>query len=162
MEFKELIKEQTEYKAGVYVATNLTKETEKKILEYQKANLGDADLNTDIHCTLIYSKKPLKGEVKTKSYTYTGTFKGFALFGPEQDTLVIEVECPEMVERNAELVKEYGFISDYDEYKPHVTLSYGAKGIDLTKLPAIDFDIEFTAEYVEELDEDWTDKKEGE
>ena len=144
------------YKNGVYIATKLSKESEYKIKEYQEKYLSQYDCNNELHCTLIYSKKPLNKDVLTKEYKYKGIFKDFQLFGPENDTLVIELNSPEMTKRNNELKDEYGFISDFSDYKPHVTLSYDCKDIYLKTLPKIDFDIYLEDEYIEPLNTEWS------
>ena len=157
--FSKFLKESvsnTNYKEGVYISLTPTKETNDKIREYQDKYLKDMDINKEIHCTLIYSKKPHQGDIKTSDNTYKCKFKGFSLFGTEKDTLVIELESKELRERNKELVDKYGFICDFDEYKSHCTLSYGCKDINIEKLPDIEFDMYFENETVEDLDDDWS------
>ena len=47
----------------------------------------------------------------------------------------------------------YNFISDFPEYKCHITIAETV--IDKSKLPPIDFDFELCCEYVEEINLDW-------
>jgi len=143
------------YKKGVYIATDLTKESQNLIKQYQKDNLN-GDLNDELHCTLIYSQKPQQDLIQPKKYTYKAKAIGFSLFGPDKDTLVINLESEDMVKRNNELSKEYGFISDYDEYRPHITLSYKSTGIDLENLPKLNETLYLTNEYIEQLDTEWS------
>jgi len=146
------------YPAGVYIAVSPDEVTAKAITEFQEKYLKGQDINEELHCTLIYSKEPYKEEIEPESYNAVGTFKGFNLFGPENDTLVIEVESQDLTNRNAKLVEKYGFISDFDEYRSHITLSYKFTG-DINSLPDIDFMFTLCDEYVEPLDEDWASKK---
>lgn len=150
---KDMINER--YPGGVYIAMKPTPKTLSKIEDYIKTNLKDVETNKDIHCTLIYSQKKLKGNVVTMKHIAEGSFAGFELFGPNKDTLVIKLDSPDLIRRNDALVKQYDFISDYEEYRPHVTLAYGCEGINLKKLPPLDFTLYFTNEYVEPLDTDW-------
>jgi len=154
--------EKINYPGGVYISVKMTEESQIALNEYTSKYLKDAELNEELHCTLIYSKKEQKEEIEPKIYNVTGTFLNFSKFGEDKDTLVAELNCPDLVERNKELVKEYGFISDYDEYKPHFTISYNAKDIDINSLPDIDFAINFNEETIEELNTDWKDGEDGE
>lgn len=157
LKFSEFIKEDEEgieYPNGVYIATKLSDITINNINEYRSLYFGNLELEAELHCTLIYSKKPFKGKIVNKSYTYRGTVESFELFGPEHDTLVAKVKSPEMEMRNAELIEEHDFASNYDEYKPHVTLAFKAQDTILYALPPMNFVFEFIMEYTEGLKED--------
>jgi len=152
------------YPGGVYIAVSPTEETKIAITEYmekylQRAKTLDID---DLHCTLIYSQQEQKEEIKADDYLAPATFKGFNLFGEKEDTLVIELNSKLLIDRNETLVKEYGFISDFDEYKAHMTLAFEASDIDLNSLPDIDFALAFENEYIEQLNTDWANDSEDE
>jgi len=148
--FKDIINEN--YPGGVYVAMKPTPDTLSKIESYIEANLKDLEINDEIHCTLIYSKKALKSEVRTLNYLSEATFQSFDLFGPDKNILVIKLESRDLIRRNNSLTSRYNFISDFDEYQPHVTLAYNCEDIDIEKLPPLDFTLFFADEYVEPLD----------
>jgi 2'-5' RNA ligase len=150
------------YPKGVYVSVSLSDISKQYIEEYCNKYLSSSktEINYDLHCTIIYSKKEQKEEVKTKEYKYLANFSKFSKFGENKDVLVMELDCDMLIERNKELVDEYGFISDFEEYKPHITIAYKSD-IDVNYLPPFDKIIELENEQVEELDEDWaSDKKE--
>jgi hypothetical protein len=162
--FKEYIAEQNSkeedemkihYPHGVYISVKLDEKTELAVREYQEKYLKGQKINDELHCTLIYSKKPQVEEIEPAEYTAVGTFKEFNLFGENSDTLVVEINSQDLQRRNEELVQKYRFISDFDEYKSHITLSYGIENIDLNSLPAIDFSFTFVDETVEQLNENW-------
>jgi len=161
--FKEYILEIEEqeneitFPGGVYISVKLSEETTNLVFEYQEKYLKGRDIVDidSLHCTLIYSKKPHVDNIEPEEYTAIGTFQEFNLFGPNKDTLVAEINSQDLRRRNEELVEKYGFISDFDEYKSHVTLSYNADGIDINALPPMDFVFTFTNETVEQLDLDW-------
>ena len=161
--FKEFMNEDEEseenlevhYEGGVYIACNLAEESRIVFEEYQKQFLKTATVNEELHCTLIYSQKPHVDEIEPESYKAIATFGSFELFGPKEDTLVVTLISEDLIRRNERLVDEHGFISDYDEYKPHITLAYGVENIDLNSLPDIDFQITLEEEYVEPLNPDW-------
>ena len=156
---KEALKRMLEknYPDGVYISVKVAQESIKKIYAYMDKNLPDFEKQEDMHVTLIYSTKLMNIDIKTKEYTAEASFNHFSLFGKEDKFLVAELNCTEMIERNKELVKEYKFISDYDEYKVHFTLSYDSTDIDVSKLPALDFPILLEKESVEPLNTNWND-----
>ena len=126
--------EEVQYPGGVYISVKLSEETEKAVKDYQEKYLKQHKINEELHCTLIYSQKPYVDEIEPASYSATGTFQEFSLFGEKEDTLVVEINSQDLARRNEELVDEHGFISDFGEYKSHVTLSYGVENIDLNSL----------------------------
>ncbi len=150
--------EESIYPSGVYISLDMVEESFIALKKYMDKYIPNLEHNEEQHCTLIYSKKEHKEEIIPKEYQVVGTFLRFSKFGENNEVLVAELDCNAMVLRNAELVKKYGFVSDYDEYKPHFTLSYDAKDIDINSLPPIDFAIYFNNETVEPLDENWSNK----
>ena len=159
--FLNFFKEGLEFKDGVYISVKPNKETETKLKEYQEKYLKeikDIDINKKLHCTLIYSKKIHQGQIKTNENKYNCSFKSFNKFGEDSDILVLELDSKDLVNRNNELVQDYDFISDFDEYSPHITLGYNCKNLDISKLPKIDFEIVLENEVVDNLDLDWTSK----
>jgi len=153
------------YPKGVYISVSLSDISKQYIEEYCNKYLSsykNTEINHDLHCTIIYSKKEQKEEVNTKEYKYLANFSKFSKFGENKDILVMELDCDMLIERNKELVNEYGFVSDFEEYKPHITIAYKTD-VDINYLPPFDKIIELENEKVEELDEDWaSDKKEEE
>ncbi len=148
-----------EYPNGVYISVKLSEETENYVKEYQRKYLKNQKINKELHCTLIYSQKPQVDEIIPSSYKAIGTFQEFNFFGPDNNTLVVEINSQDLRRRNEELVEKYGFISDFDEYKSHVTLSYEVENVDLNSLPPMDFVFNFEDESVEHLDKSWGDSE---
>jgi len=148
------------YPDGVYIAVSPDESTAVAIQKYQEKYLKQYKVNDELHCTLIYSQKPHVDIIEPASYSAVATFESFELFGPKQDTLVIKLNSKELERRNELLSEENGFISDYDEYKAHITLAYGIENIDLNSLPAIEFSMTLQDEYVEALDTDWANDSE--
>ena len=70
----------------------------------------------------------------------------------------MEIDSPDLEKRNKILTDKYDFISDYNEYKSHITLSYNST-LDINALPPFDFGLEFVDESVEQLEVDWVSKK---
>jgi hypothetical protein len=161
-EEQEKMENEIHFPGGVYISVKLSEDTQKAVREYQEKYLKGHKINEELHCTLIYSKKPYVDDIEPKDYTAIGTFQEFSLFGLKEDTLVAEINSQDLTRRNAELTEEYGFISDFDEYKSHITLSYDIENIDLNSLPPMNFAFTFVNETVEELDLDWNGTGEDE
>ena len=144
------------YPSGVYISLKLSKESVKKFQLYLKENLPHLTATKEPHLTLIYSKNAHKGAVQVKKYKVCASVKGFDIFGDEK-SLVAILDSNEINKRNAELVRSYGFVSDFDVYKAHITLSHGAEKVDLKGLPSLG-ELCFDTETVEPLDTDWLKK----
>jgi hypothetical protein len=52
----------------------------------------------------------------------------------DQGAVVLRFESPELVDRHYELVRRGGS-HDFDQYTPHLTISYAAGARDLTRVP---------------------------
>ena len=85
-------------------------ETVKNIHGYMDKHLHGFKKHDDLHVTIIYSKKPMDVDVKTEEYSTKATFIKFSLFGEEKNTLVAEISCPKLQERNKELTKKYNIL----------------------------------------------------
>ncbi len=152
-------------KGGTYAGYRFNKDDVDNLLKWVSENNIPNQVD-DIHCTLLYSKKPcpdynplgnLKqpftvGLSKPKNWTHTPDSEG---------VLVFELDAPEMVKRHKELMKEHDASYDFDEYVPHITISYNVgKDFDVSKLsplPSNTRKLQVIEEYAEQLDEEWKD-----
>jgi hypothetical protein len=154
MSFKALIFEQQK---GTYAAYKYSKRTEgwlNQFIDNHKLH----EPNRDFHTTLLYSTvgaptlSTSGGDINVSPVT----FAGFEKFGA---ALVIKLDAPYMVERHKELMSKHPeLVYDYDEYIPHITLSYDAEHIDTATLDASyfnGFEFEVVLEYHEALDLEW-------
>ncbi len=121
--------------------------------------------SSKLHSTVLYSKKYLpnykaQGELETP---IIGTPKKFSVWETQPDkdgetanSLVLQYDASELVAHHQKLMKEHGATYDFDEYKPHVTLSYNIGDLDISKLdPSNIGNINIVSEYGEDLDFDW-------
>ena len=142
--------EEVSAKKGTYAGVRFSDETLENLAKY----IEDNDIpnpTRDFHTTLLFSRKVLpKYDPTEYNEPLTGKFDGFELFD-EGKALVLRFDCPELVKRHKELMDEHKATYDYDEYRPHVTLSYDASDVDIDELPKVKFPIEIEKEYKEEL-----------
>ena len=68
--------------------------------------------------------------------------------------LVVVLKSEYLVNRHKELMTNYNLTYDFDEYIPHITLSYDIGNFDISKLDIKDLPSNFTinTEYKEDLD----------
>jgi hypothetical protein len=60
--------------------------------------------------------------------------KGFALFGPDENILVLEIDSEQIRSIRDKLGDEYGLEDEWPDYRAHITLSYSFSG----ELPTVD------------------------
>lgn len=148
---------------GTYAAVDFDKSTTDAVIEYIKEHKIPNGLRAGkMHTTLLYSRKYLPdyvpaGKIKKP---YVGRFSGFEIFKSSSDDddkstncLVLRFICESLSKRHKDLMKEHGATYDYDEYKPHITLSYDVGELDPDQLPSFVQDIIITKEYGEELND---------
>jgi len=145
------------YKKGVYISLKVSEESKKEINKWQEKYLKGTEYNkNDLHLTLIYSKKEHKERIETSSYKIPVIVTEYDIYGEEgNECLVAKVKSEELLFKNSELVNKYGFISDFPNYEPHITLSYNMNNIQINSLPIIDFVIELEEETIAEINKDW-------
>ncbi|AUR83143.1 hypothetical protein NVP1031O_161 [Vibrio phage 1.031.O._10N.261.46.F8] len=86
---------------------------------------------SDMHCTLMYSKVPMTGDLLPPHDDYEAEVSGYELFDSKKDTLVVLLDSPSLAESHEEIKTEQGGVPTYDSYKPHITIKNGADDSDL-------------------------------
>lgn len=136
---------------GTYAALVPSRESSEELFSFLVAagvdNLEDSD---EYHCTIIYSKNPCPDIINEDFGIPCGAIpKGFSKFGKDEDTLVLEIYCPNALKLEKLFKEKYNATSDFHEYKAHITV---AKNYN-KPLPELipEFNIEFTGMMVEEL-----------
>jgi 2'-5' RNA ligase len=106
---------------GLYVAV---RPKSNEVINKLKNTLNIDNNHEDYHVTVIYSRTYDELEVIPQK-EYQAKLKQLHLFG--DDFLVVMLDCPELVDRHKQLMKNYDLTYDCDEYIPHITLSYNAQ-----------------------------------
>jgi hypothetical protein len=96
-------------------------------------NPDDFDFHTTVWFTTTEHIMPnVESDVNIDDITPMG----FALFGPEETILVLEIESEKLTEIRETIGAEYGMQDMWPEYRPHITLSYSYhEGV----LPEVEF-----------------------
>lgn len=170
MKISELLEEKRKAARGTYSGIKPSKESVEKLEAWMEKNKIPTPVKSNkLHVTILYSRKYLPnykaaGKIDTP---YKAKVKEFAVWKttPEDPTeekkncLIVKLDCPELIKRHKLLMKEHGATFDYDDYTPHITLSYDIGDLNVKKLATIDFDIEFDNEYQEDLNLNWAKTK---
>jgi hypothetical protein len=158
--FKEFLNEKYG-SAGTYAAMTFTHTSELNIRKFLVQNDVPNPVPKDkLHVTLLYSRKPMVG------YTPTGTLNepmkvrviGFDVWDTQdgKKALVARLDAPKLVIRHKVLMQKYDGTFDFDEYRPHFTMSYDV-GPDFNKdaLPNMTVPLYLESEYGEDLNTNW-------
>ncbi|KKL86355.1 hypothetical protein LCGC14_1945580 [marine sediment metagenome] len=157
---------EAEKKKGSYAGVHFDDDTIKRIKAFTKENkIPQRVQSRKLHSTVVFSKKYLpnykaQGGLKTP---IVGKPKKFSVWdtqpnkeGKTTNSLVLQYDSPELIARHNELKKEHGATHDFDEFKPHVTLSYDIGDLDISKLdPKSIGDINIVSEFGGDLDLDF-------
>jgi len=145
------------FKNGTYFGVVPDEDGMEKIKDLvKKLNLKNPIEDEKIHVTLMYSEDKGNPLIPPSDLVYEEKPVSFALFGPEKNCLVVKLESKDLQDRHNELLAN-GFIHSYDDYSPHVTLSYDYEGDlpDKEKLKDIGM-LSFSGEYSQAIDDDWS------
>ena len=169
MRLVELTEKKKEEEKGTYAGYHFDPIEVEGIRRWAEDNgVPDVMPNDKMHSTLLFSRKhcpnyealgqleaPIDAEVDGKEIWPTKDGK---------HALVIRLNAPDMLNRHEALMQEHGATYDYDEYKPHITVSYDVGDeFPLGDMSDIgdylpDRMIHAVEEYQEELTLDWQNK----
>lgn len=147
---------------GVYVAVNLNKESCDKIKKLANdIGVDNVVARGKMHCTVIYSRKYVPDiEVDQSVYPMEANAKCLHIFRTfdNKNALVLKLDCPQLVERHNFIMDKYKTTYDFEEYIPHVTISYDCGDFNPEDFTGELPNIVFVGEYLEDLILDWQNK----
>lgn len=141
---------------GTYVCLNLCEQSRDALHdwvdEYKIPNPADPK---QYHSTVIYSRK---GVPSVAGYRFKLPVKGkivrWDVFpNGDKKCLVAVVESPDMIKYHEAIRERYGATHDFEEYTPHVTVSYDY-GNRAVPLAVPKFNLLYDSVKVEPLDKD--------
>lgn len=151
-------------KPGTYAGVRFSKSTCDQIEALQQQLGVPNPLSAkEFHTTLLYSKKNLpnyEAAGKLNPIPVSDTTEFDLVIWPSgsgtKNVLVLKYKCSWLENRHTQLSDEHGAKWSFDDYIPHITLSYdiGDWKPDSKKV-TLDAPIEIVKEYSEELDPDW-------
>jgi 2'-5' RNA ligase len=158
------LQQYAKHKDGTYVSMDLSDESRALLDNFVEMSLGlteRVDPST-YHITVIYSRTPVPTaeHIAGMSTTTTASVNGYEVFPTKNDgkCLVMRLEFSFANALNSKLTQE-GATSDYDQYKPHLTLAYDMEQeIDPSTLPVPQFPLTFGPVKVAPLEPDYVPK----
>jgi hypothetical protein len=145
---------------GTYVAVTFSEATLDALVGYMAENdIPQPTTKADLHTTVLYSRRHVEWPALTPLDIVVAPERAnyrLALFPQENDNcLVLLYDCPYLTERFEDGMANGG-THDYEDYHPHITLSYSAKSdFPYQGLPKPTFDIVIVEEASREIDLDW-------
>jgi hypothetical protein len=124
----QLLEESKSFKKGIYVEAIPDPTVLEKIWKYFKQiGIPVMPINK-AHVTVIYSKRGPQKDFKIKDRNLVAKPKAIRIFGrgtkDSPYALVIELDSPDLQKLNKEYTKEYNLHSDFNDYRPHLTITY--------------------------------------
>jgi 2'-5' RNA ligase len=109
-----------------------------------QSSLSAADFK--FHVTVMYSKvtSPMFPEGERDFSPHVLQPEGFDLFGPENDILVLKLQCDDVLAGLFDHYRvTYGHVSDFMPFRPHITVRGGDAGLKdrIAAIPLPDFDL---------------------
>ena len=156
--FKEWLREkEAERNKGVYVGVRFTMAADEDISIFCEENaIPNPIPEKEIHSTLIYSTKYDNIVINDVGEDLGNAEpKKFHIFETQDNkrALVLLIKSEYLTSRHKELMKKYDLTYNFDEYIPHITLSYDIEDFDISNLNIKDLPTNFTinTEYKEDL-----------
>jgi hypothetical protein len=141
---------------GLYVAAYFSDNTNRQLATYIEANkIPNPVAASSLHTTIVYSRVPVDGyeAAHTLNVEVNTSYARLEAWDTSGGTkcLVLCYFSPYLHIRFEEAIAS-GATYDFDEYKPHVTLSYDIGDFDWQSLPQLSFPLIIAGEYCETLD----------
>lgn len=128
----------------------------QEISNYYKSQGASTTLGDEMHVTIVYSKTPVdwaKLPADTKPLSIYGGERSVMPLGDKGATVMSVSSTDLTVRHNA--LKALGCSSDYDAYKPHVTITYDQCPTDIKPYAGT---IQLGPEVYQEIDPKWASK----
>lgn len=111
----------------------------------------------DLHVTIAFSREPVDWTELTDSPDKLTFETGNRTVEPlgDKGAVVLKFEADELSLRWKEIIDDLGATWDHEGYHPHVTITYDAGDLDLSKIEPYTGPLVFGPERIEEVTENW-------
>jgi len=129
---KQLINE-LQSKKVTYAAVKFSPLTVERLVRFiREGGISNPVDSNELHCTLLYSRKYLSdykgyGYYESPIYAIPLNLEVWEIEDNKR-VLVLPLKCDKLIERHNHLMSKHNATYDFEEYAPHVTLSYDFKG----------------------------------
>ena len=134
-------------------------ENAAEIIKWAKAQGFDTtQVPSDMHVTIAYSTKAVDWPEQDDDGIVIRNPSGRAVKAMgDKGAVALTFKSATLSRRHEELCKVHGCSWDFEDYTPHVTLTWQAGDMDLDVLKAYDGEIHLGPEVFDEVEEDWSD-----
>lgn len=140
-----------EKKPGTFASLRLSSTCSKKLHKWMdKQNIDNLVDESDYHCTIVFSTKPVEG-LENLEYPSHANIIGWKVLGSPK--LLVAVLDDSKLKPLFDKTMEMGAVSDYPSFIPHISVAINYKGELPAKLPNIK--IQFKEFRVEGLDKNF-------
>ena len=151
--FKQII-ETINKKSPLYVSRPVLNTSD--IISWAKEQGFDSVMKPeDMHVTIVYSKTPVSYIPNKENNAAFSINNGARKLEEFDGATVLQFECPELQNRWKQFIDK-GASWDYDNYNPHITLTYKNNGVKLSEIEPYSGIIKLGKEISEPLDVDKT------
>jgi len=137
-----------------YIEVVYDENTQEKLHQWCKENGIKHTLNSarkpkkirgkhEFHTTVIYSNSLHEMENEVIDTKGVSHITGFEMLGADKDIPTFRVESKQLIDIRKEYQSKYDMKDDWPSYKPHVTITYDTKVLNLDSLPLPDFNLHF-------------------
>lgn len=114
----------------------------------------------DLHCTIMFSKKEVEWSTIEKDRTSLRVKGGKRTVEPlgNEGAIVLKFQSDKLKER-WQYYLDRGCSFDYDDFTPHVTITYNGTDLDLSNVQPYHGPLEFGPEIMKEVDLNWHKNK---
>jgi len=105
----------------------------------------------DLHVTVMYSESPFgwsHDDADRENLMIRGGERRVSKFGENGNVLVLEIESEYLQRRHQELV-DRGAMPSHAPYRPHITITYNAEGVDESQITPYTGDIRLSGEWMQ-------------
>lgn len=135
---------------GIYVAVKPDAESVKKIREIQlKLHLNEPTLKSDLHVTLLYSRKVIDFNVEPDRVYKASSLKIVTWKVDDGYVVVLLLKSNDLLARHTEFIN-LGGTHDFPSYDIHCTLGYSVEDPNKNQFLS-GYNFSFTSEYTEDL-----------
>lgn len=146
---------------SLYAAVIPTKDVAFKLMNhFIEQGVPDVLPDDKFHTTIVYSTKA------PVNYEETGKVHVPKIFAMPtslecwqtqsgKNALVLRLFSPHLSKMHEQMMERHQLSYDFEEYKPHMTISYDIKLFDWKNVQPFNYPIEFDVFCDDEVDEDW-------
>lgn len=158
MSFREFLSEEI-HPAGTYVNVKVSDSDKTKLYDWcQENGIGPLMDKEDYHATVVYSPTPCPDAIEYDfNLPAEANIVGWKAFDSQLGRcLVAQLQSQDLTKYNMDMKNIYGATSNFPEYIPHITVSWGYEGELPQNYPA--FKITFDKAEVKAIDPNWKPK----